>query len=77
MWALPAKLTMIALTRKRAMIDLEGMYICPQGLASQKIKNVFNGFSWFFDLKLRKKGGLGDQLFASRFVIPVTGSPQT
>jgi len=39
------------------MIDLEGMYICPQGLASQKIKNVFNGFSWLLDLKLQKNGG--------------------
>jgi len=62
MLSLPPKLTMIALARKRAIIDLEGMYICPQGLASQKIKNVFNGFSWFFDLKLQKIGGWATNL---------------
>ena len=63
---------MIALTKTCAMIKTWRMFFAAR--TGKTVNYDFiQRFKLVYDLKLQKDGGLGDQPFASRVVVPVKG----
>jgi hypothetical protein len=63
---------MIALTKTYAMIERWKVFF-PAGTGEKVDYGSIERFKRVYNLKLQKEGGLGNQPFASRVVVPITG----